>query len=61
MFKLLEPNFISWNFEKSINSLISCSQKHFKRVDNLIESCNLIDYTISNMNLIVSNDEILKE
>lgn len=52
MFVCLQPNFISWSYEKSVDSLLAYSRRHFQRIQNLMQQSNLLDFTISNMQML---------
>lgn len=51
LFKKVDPSFISFSYEKSVDALISYSKKHLKRVDSLYERCYFMDFLLANMKL----------
>uniref|UniRef100_A0A7S1KQ85 U3 small nucleolar RNA-associated protein 13 C-terminal domain-containing protein n=1 Tax=Percolomonas cosmopolitus TaxID=63605 RepID=A0A7S1KQ85_9EUKA len=58
MFRVLDPKFVSWSYEKSVDSLIAYSQRHYKRLENLIETSFLLDYTIHQMKILLPEEEV---
>lgn len=51
LFKKLDPSFVSFSYEKSVDALISYSKKHLKRVDSLYERSYFMDFLLANMKL----------
>ncbi len=59
MFNNLDPSFINTPYEKSVQALLGYSEKHAKRVQQLLQRSYLLDYVLSNMKMMAPqlNDE----
>lgn len=59
MFNTLDPSFINTPYEKSVQALLGYSEKHAKRVQQLLQRSYLLDYVLSNMKMMApqSNNE----
>lgn len=52
MFKSLDPNFVPWSYEKSVDSILAYSERHFKRVESLLQQSYLLDFTLQHMKVV---------
>jgi U3 small nucleolar RNA-associated protein 13 len=59
LLKQVDPSFVSFSYEKSVDSLIAYSKRHLKRIENILERSYYMDFLLANMNLLLpSNEEI---
>eukprot|EP01080_Neovahlkampfia_damariscottae_P000036 gene36-4287_t len=54
--KKVDPSFVSFAYEKSVDSLIAYSRRHLKRMESLLERSYFMDYLLTNMNLLIPTE-----
>ncbi|KAL9644691.1 hypothetical protein ABK040_012345 [Willaertia magna] len=59
MFDVLDPSFIDIAYEKSVDALVLYSQKHLKRMKNLQQKTNIIEYMLQQMNTLLPDQNAL--